>query len=136
MTERNRINKIVNANDNLLLSWLDDQENRIRLGQFVPWANLLIEKYATDWWKNYYTSAEYQAAHSGICYTLGSASIRKEFTYHGIARELECSPVTLSNDPEVREYIEHLIKTLPIREITLEEVGGDLSFMDNYDTKS
>lgn len=96
-------NKVVNANQNLRLSWI--QNGHAELIPFIEKANWLINKHCTEWWKNHPETADYQLAHFSICLELSSSRGSRERTLRFIAIDLKCNPLLLINDssPELKD---------------------------------
>lgn len=95
------INRLVNANDNFVYSWLarkDPTEKELYAKHIPLAARLIASRHCTQWWKNHPESVDYQSAQRGICGKLVYPCISREWTLRSIAIYLECNPLALTSD--------------------------------------
>src|SRR6218665_2640903 len=95
--------KVVNSNDNPRFHWIRTNEDRERYGPYVEFANRLINRHVAAWWKNHPETAEYQASHHWTCMLLEDEVLRTSL-FQFLSVYLECSPLILANDPELRTF--------------------------------
>lgn len=89
---------VVNANENLRISWLNRPEDRAAYGEFVPVANYIINTHVKEWWKNHPSSIEYQNSHFWISMCLSDADIYGSFLFHYLLFGTKTNPIELIND--------------------------------------
>ncbi|WP_143773910.1 hypothetical protein [Niastella vici] len=96
---------IINANENRVSSWLTrgDRADNESYALFIPVADALIAKHATQPWKNSPGDWWYQRMQFAICCKLSQPNRTRESTMNTIALFLECHLINLYNDPEFKD---------------------------------